>query len=152
MTDIAEWLGVALLSIAPIAEARVAIPVGVTLGLEPTRVFLLAVSLNIALFFPIYFGLSRFNHLVRGYFLIDRVTRMVSRRSDRLIKRYSVVGILILVSLPLPITGVYTGTILAWLFQLDWKKSALAVMLGGIVSASIVFIATLAAARLVSFF
>jgi len=47
------------------------------------------------------------------------------------------------VAIPLPITGAYTGTILAWLLGMDWRKAFPAVGLGVIVAGAVVLLITL---------
>jgi uncharacterized membrane protein len=47
------------------------------------------------------------------------------------------------VAVPLPLTGAYTGTILAWLLGMDWRKAFAAVGLGVIVAGVIVLLITL---------
>lgn len=45
--------------------------------------------------------------------------------------------------LPLPVTGVWTGTLIAWLFGLDWKRSFLAICLGVLIAGTIISVAML---------
>jgi len=40
--------------------------------------------------------------------------------------------------IPLPVTGAYTGSLAAWIFDIDKKKSFLAVVLGVMISGLIV--------------
>jgi len=51
-------------------------------------------------------------------------------RTSHLIEKYGFWGVTIFVAIPLPVTGAYTGTVAAWLFGLDRKKSLLAVLVG----------------------
>jgi uncharacterized membrane protein len=46
---------------------------------------------------------------------------------------------------PLPLTGAYTGTILAWLLDVDWRRAFPAGGLGVVVAGVIVFLITLGA-------
>jgi uncharacterized membrane protein len=43
------------------------------------------------------------------------------------------------IALPTPLTGTYTASILAWLLNLDWKKSFLAIALGSTIGALVIF-------------
>jgi uncharacterized membrane protein len=44
---------------------------------------------------------------------------------------------------PLPLTGAYTGTILAWLLGMDWRKAFLAVGVGVLIAGIVVLLITL---------
>ncbi len=62
-----------------------------------------------------------------------------------MVDKYGFWGLLLFVAVPLPFTGAYTGTILAWLLDTDWRKAFPAVGLGVIVAGLIVFLITLGA-------
>jgi uncharacterized membrane protein len=63
---------------------------------------------------------------------------MIHKKGSKYVEKYEVLGLAIFVGIPLPFTGVWTGSALAWLLDLDWKKSFLAVSLGVIIAACIV--------------
>jgi len=44
------------------------------------------------------------------------------------------------VAIPLPGTGAYSGSLAAWLLNLDWKHSFLAVGLGVIIAGLVVYL------------
>lgn len=58
---------------------------------------------------------------------------------DKIIK-YGYAGITLFVAIPLPITGAYTGTLVAWLMGLDAKKTFISVLAGVVISGIIVTI------------
>jgi uncharacterized membrane protein len=64
------------------------------------------------------------------------------------VDKYGFWGLTLLVAVPLPITGVYTGTALAWLLGMDWKKAFPATALGAVVAGVIVLLLTLGGAGL----
>ena len=53
------------------------------------------------------------------------------------VEKYGILGILIFVAIPLPLTGAWTGTLGAWILGLDRKKTILAVV-GGVVVAGVI--------------
>ncbi len=134
-----ELLPVIITTMLPVAELRGGIPLGIGLGLDPLTVILTTIIVNSLVFFPIYFCLK---HLYEGFFsqfswarkLIERV----HRRAGPFVERYGILGIVIFVGIPAPVTGAWTGTGIAWLLGLDWKKSFLAVCLGVVISSIIV--------------
>ena len=65
-------------------------------------------------------------------------------RSGEKIKKYGFWGLMFFVSLPIPGTGVYAGTIAAYLFNFETKKAFLANTFGIFISSVIVWVTTLA--------
>jgi uncharacterized membrane protein len=59
------------------------------------------------------------------------------------VDRYGFLGLALFVAIPLPLTGAYTGTILAWLLGTDWRKAFPAVALGVLVAGIVVLLVTL---------
>ena len=57
-----------------------------------------------------------------------------------MIKNYGVIGLMIFVMIPLPVTGAYIGTIAAYIFRIDYKKSLIAVSTGIAISSTIVIL------------
>ena len=59
---------------------------------------------------------------------------------------------MLFVGIPLPITGAYTGTIVAWFFGIERKKAYLALSLGIIMAGMIVTLVSLLGLEVFSFF
>ena len=51
-------------------------------------------------------------------------------KTQKVIKKYGVWGLMIFVMIPLPVTGAYIGTIAAFIFGISYQKSLLAVSIG----------------------
>ncbi|HLE02452.1 MAG TPA: small multi-drug export protein, partial [Dehalococcoidia bacterium] len=56
----------------------------------------------------------------------------VRDRGRPLVSKHGFLGLALFVAVPLPFTGVYSGTILSWLMGMDLKKSSLAIGLGAL--------------------
>ena len=52
-------------------------------------------------------------------------------------------ALMLLVGIPLPVTGAYTGTLLAWFFEIPRKRAYLALTLGIIIAGLIVSLVVL---------
>ncbi len=65
--------------------------------------------------------------LFRG--LIERLEKRAMSKSDN-IKRYEFWGLALFVGIPLPGTGAWTGSLIAALLDIDFKKAILAELLG----------------------
>jgi len=137
-----ELITVILLSILPISELRGAIPFGIISGLNPALVFVVAVVSNI-LIVPIIFFFLDYIHKHLLYFKIYNhlFGKFVERTQHRVhghISKYGYLGLTLFVATPLPVTGAYTGTLAAWLFDFERKKALLAIALGVIIAGIVV--------------
>ncbi|MCF7887339.1 MAG: small multi-drug export protein, partial [Candidatus Omnitrophica bacterium] len=63
--------------------------------------------------------------------------RRVEKRSD-VVKKWGFWGLVLLVAIPLPVTGAWTGTVAANLFELKIKKSFFAILIGVLIAGLIV--------------
>lgn len=134
-----------LASVSPISELRGGIPLGILeFGLDPLFTFFIAVIANILIFFPIFFALRLFyDRLLFRIPLFNKYLNHLRKRGKPVVDKYGFWGLTLFVAIPLPITGAYTGTILAWLFGMDWKKAFPSVGLGVIVAGVVVLLITL---------
>ncbi len=143
------YLLVALISLLPWVELRGAIPVGIiALGLNPLAVFGVSVLANVASMLPVLLGLEWGYSRFRRYAWVERCVRGVRERGREKIERYGFWGLAAFVSLPLPVTGAWTGTLLGWLFGLERKRVMGAVALGVITAGVIVTALSLFAAEM----
>ncbi len=144
---IGEIAWVLLATVSPISELRGGIPLGILeYGLDPLFVFLITVMANILIFFPVFLVLRLFyDKLLYRIPLFDKYLDNLRKRGKPIVERYGFWGLALFVAIPLPITGAYTGTILAWLVGMDWRKAFPAVALGVIVAGGIVLLLTLGA-------
>ena len=142
MTEKIAW--VLLITVLPISELRGGIPLGISLGLDPLFTFFIAIIANALIFFPIFFALRLFyNKILSRIPLFDKYLDRVRKIGKPKVEKYGFWGLTLFVAIPLPITGVYTGTVLAWLLDMDWKKAFPAVGLGVIVAGVVVLLITL---------
>jgi uncharacterized membrane protein len=141
--DIAKFL---LVTVSPISELRGGIPLGISLGLDPLFTFLIAIVANALIFFPGFFALRLFyDKFLFRIPLFDRYLDSLRKRGKPIVDKYGFWGLVLVVAVPLPLTGAYTGTILAWLLDVDWRRAFPAVGLGVVVAGVIVFLITLGA-------
>ncbi len=147
--NISDILMTIFLGIAPISELRGALPYAYYHGLSLPTAAALAVAVNL-LVFPL---LTFFLHFFHNFFyerwslyasIFERSVRSTQKKIEKKVARYGYIGLTLFVAVPLPITGAYTGTLGAWLFGMNRKKSFLAVSLGVFISATIVSLVLLA--------
>ncbi len=130
---------VMVFSTIPWVELRVAIPFGITKGLQPVVAFLAAVTASWAMIIPMFLILDLFYaQWLSRQPLVRHLVEEVRARGRGYVERWGVVGVGIYVSLPLPGPGVYSGAVLAWLFGLPRRQAILALAMGVVVSAFLV--------------
>jgi uncharacterized membrane protein len=125
----------------PVIELRGAIPLGIHLGLPPLEAMALAVAGNLAPIPLLYYVLLPAVSYLKGTGLFRRlVTSYVARseRESRRIKRYGLPGLILFVSIPLPVTGAWTGCLIALLLGYSLGRTMLALALGTLVAGTIV--------------
>ena len=131
-----------ILSILPIAELRGGIPYALLKGYPIWQAWLGCVAANFLVGPIVFVFLNTLHKLLYGITfykrLFDWFERRVRNKTAHLIDKYGFWGVAIFVAIPLPVTGAYTGSMAAWLFKLDFKRSMLAVMVGVIIAGIIV--------------
>lgn len=141
---------VALTAMMPLAELRGGIPLGIALGMDPVSAFVFAVIFNVLVFFPVYFGMKLFYERVFSKLhVFNKYLNKVRKSGKPYVEKYGIAGLAAFVAVPLPMTGAYSGAFLAWLLNMEWKKSFLAVAIGVAVAGIIVLGVSLGALNLV---
>lgn len=141
-----QQLRVFFLSMVPLIEQRGAIPLGFLYNMEPLTIFLLSLFGSII---PSPFILLLFTRIYRfleskPFFkrLVDLIDAKIAKNRDALEKRKEL-GLIIFVAIPLPTTGIWTGSAVAAFLGLDFKKSLLCNFIGGVISAAIITVVCL---------
>ena len=70
--------------------------------------------------------------------LFDKFVIRTRKKIEGNIKKWGFWGLMIFVMIPLPVTGAYTGSFAAWLFNIPKRKAFLSVSLGVIIAGVIV--------------
>jgi len=66
-----------------------------------------------------------------------------TKRRGKIINKYERIGLALFVAIPLPITGAWTGSLIAVLFGLKFKHAFLSIFIGILIAGVIVTCATL---------
>ena len=134
------------MSMVPIIELRGAIPYGIATGMPPLEAALLAVLGNmIPVPFIVLFIRQVFKFLRRWKWFrpkIDYLERRANQKSA-IVKKFRLVGLAILVAIPLPGTGAWTGALAAAILNIRLNRSIPAIFLGVCVAAVLVTMLTL---------
>ena len=147
---------IAVLSILPISELRGAIPYGYLNNLSLSEVLIISVLFNCLVPVIGFFFLSTLHKLLLKIEVYRRVVGSLIERArvnvGAKVQKYGILGLVLFVGIPLPITGAWTGTLGAWVLGLDRKKSFLAITLGVLMSAAIVTAVLLTGSQLAGLF
>ncbi len=139
----ADMLRVFLAAMTPIGELRLSIPLGIWgLDMAWQRVLLLSLTGNMVPVLPLLFGLERASPLLHrlpgpfGRLWKWRTERIRTNYRER-IDRYGIVALVLIVGIPLPFTGAWTGSLVAWMFHVP-KRRALPSIAAGVLVAGVV--------------
>lgn len=125
----------------PVLELRGAIPFGLAFGLPPGLVFLLAVVGNmLPMPFILFYLRAVLRWLRRRPWWGKKIDWLESRAhlKGRMVRKYRVLGLVILVAIPLPGTGAWTGALVATIFRLPIRRALLSILAGVLVAGGIV--------------
>ncbi|MEI6054249.1 MAG: small multi-drug export protein [Candidatus Saccharibacteria bacterium] len=139
----------------PLIEQRGAIPVGtIAYGINPFLVFFVSLAGS---FVPAPFVYLFFNKILAWMKTVkafDKFTEFVDKKVQKgakKIEKYMEVGLITFVGIPLPTTGLWTGSAIAAFLGLNFKKSMLCVFLGGVISAMIITAVSVIAPKILGF-
>jgi len=146
------WLVIVGLSMAPVFELRGGIPYGLSQGLPAGLVFLVAVLGNLAVVPVLLWGFERAERLLRrarwGEVLFVKTVER-ARRKGRWIERWGPIGLVLLVAIPLPGTGAWTGAVAARVLGMPCRKALPWIAVGVLIAGLLVLFASLGAFHLV---
>ena len=138
MEPIYKYMSVFLLSMVILIEQRGAIPLGLAICLDPMSVLVVSFLGSLV---PVPFILLFFNFIFEWIKkvkflkpLSDLIEKKIRKNTPK-IEKYKEIGLIAFVAIPLPTTGLWTGSAVASFLGLDFKKSFLCAALGGIISA-----------------
>ncbi|MCF7873920.1 MAG: small multi-drug export protein [Candidatus Omnitrophica bacterium] len=131
-------VGVATL---PIFELRGSIPLGVSFGLSIYKVYFLSVLGNLIPVLPLLLFFKFFFHKLEKVKFVGKFFswwfRRVEKKSES-VKKWGFWGLVLLVAIPLPVTGAWTGTVAANLLEIKTKKAFLAILIGVLIAGLVV--------------
>jgi len=147
LETVGKELCVLFCSMLPIIELRGAIPLGAALGLEWWLCYILAVIGNIL---PVPFILLFIKKIIKwmsscriSFFnkLANWIIRKAEKNRDR-IEKYSFWGVCIFVAIPLPMTGAWTGLLVAAFIDMKFWKALLSCFIGVLIAGTVMSLAS----------
>ena len=124
-------------AMTPVLELRGAIPVGVAAGLPPAVACAVSIVGNLV---PVPFIIL----LTRRIFDWLRRTHL----KGRLVRKYRLAGLMILVAIPLPGTGAWTGALVAAVLDIRLRHAMPAIAMGVVIAGIIITALTMGVVHL----
>jgi uncharacterized membrane protein len=145
-----KYITIFLSSMVPVIELRGGIPLGIALGVHPITSALISI-LGSTLVMPIIFFTIRpiLNYFLSMNVFKHRLERFIDKtlRKSENVKKYGFFGLTIFVGIPLPGTGAWTGTLIAALLDMRFKRAFLSIFLGNVMAAVIMLLLTTSAVK-----
>jgi uncharacterized membrane protein len=145
--EVASALTILLLGAIPLFEARYAIPAALVAGYQPVEAFLLGLAGNLLPIIPLLLLLGPVSDfLIRRSALADRFFRWLFERTRAKLQGLEKVEALALfafVAVPLPMTGAWSGCVVAFIFDVPFRYALPAIALGAFVAALVTTLPTL---------
>ena len=144
-TYIGKIMATFLISMVPIIELRGALPIGVSMGLPPLTALGVSIVGNMVPVPFIIIFIRRILDWMHKFEKFDRIATRVEAKAakggEKLVK-YEMFGLFLLVAVPLPGTGAWTGSLVAALFDLRLKNAIPIIFAGVLTAGVIVFLIT----------
>ncbi len=134
---------VMLVAALPIIELRGAIPVGISLGLAPIHATILSF---IGSMIPVPFILFTIRPIFNYMKTTKTFKKLIHKLTDRSmegsgkIQKYGVWGLLLFVAIPLPGTGVWSGSLAAALLDMRFKWAFPTIFIGNLIAGVLIML------------
>ena len=142
-TTLGKWIATIIISMVPVIELRAGIPYGVGFGLPYWEAFIAAFIGNMI---PIPFILLLLRRIFEWLKTYDKTRGLVEKLEQRAhlkgekVAKYREIGLFILVAIPLPGTGAWTGALVASVLDIRMKKALPIIALGVLTAGLIVLL------------
>ena len=134
-------IAVVVLAAMPVSELRGAIPLGLAMGFSPVKTYVLAFAGNLLPVVPLLFLLQPISEKLRHISVFERFFDWLfarTRRKAALVEKFEVLGLILFVAIPLPVTGAWTGCVAATLFKIRFRYAFMAIIAGVLLAGLIV--------------
>ena len=141
-----EWYEVVFVSALPVVELRGGIPLALYAGFTPLQAYVLSVLGNLIPVPFLLLTLHKIAEIAQRWSLTARVFGKLLLRTEKkrdIIDRYGYPGLALFVSVPLPVTGAYTGCLLAFILGLKPLKATIYIAAGVVVAGIVVIAASM---------
>lgn len=143
---------VLLVSMLPIIELRGAIPVAMAMGMSATHAFITCFLGSLIPVPILLLGIRPVFSWLKGTVIYNKIIHKLIHRTlnkSYYVEKYGFWGLLLFVAIPLPGTGVWSGTLAAVLLDIRFKVAFPAILIGNFIAG--IFIMTLSQGAFLTF-
>jgi|LGOV01.1.fsa_nt_gb uncharacterized membrane protein len=137
----------------PLIEARTAMPIAIAFGLSPLEAFISAYLGSLAVLpLALYLASPFFNWLKKVKFIsrwargihayIYKKGRKIRDREKKCkfsVRQWKIIGLFFFVGIPLPLTGIWSGSVVAQVIKLDKKTAAWVIAIANLMGTTLIF-------------
>lgn len=142
-----EWLAVVLISLIPGLEGRVAIPFALSsilaAPLSPVLALFCAFAGSIIPVLPVIYATRKIKNKFFTGFMQERFSNKLAQLSQQTSTLKKLVILAGFVAIPLPLTGAWSGSLIAGLSDLNIWQSFVAISIGSLIACSIILLVSL---------
>lgn len=137
------YLSVFLAGMTPYLNLKLAIPLGLSMGLPVVNVLFFALAGDILPALAILYALGPLSDFLRKRSkrfdnLMEKIFHKTRQQNFERFHKYGAWGLMLFISTPLPGSGNVTGGIIAFILGMSYRKTALIVTGGSIISALLI--------------
>lgn len=152
-TVVGKFLSTLFISMAPVVELRLGLPYGIAQGLDYPLALIAAIIGNMIPVPFIVVYIERIFAWLRRHFdkldsLIEKLENKAHLKGEK-VKKYGPLGLIILVAIPLPGTGAWTGALVAAFLSMRVKQAVPSILLGVCIAAAIMTALTFGVIKIV---
>ena len=131
----------------PVIESRGSIPYGIlVLNLPWYNVIFVSIIANFLITIPIIYLLDPVSKYFRRFYISKKFFNWLFARSKKkggIINKLKLLGLIIFIGIPLPVTGAWTGCVAANIFRINKFYTLIGVFFGILLSVTIITALTL---------
>lgn len=134
------------ISMLPFFELRFSIPYGILNNIPWQETFIIAVAGNFLPIIPLLLLLEKVLNFLNRFVIFEKFYSYVMEKTHKnkgIVEKYGRLGLFIFVAIPLPGSGVYTGSAIAMLLGMRKRESLPSLTLGMLVAGVLVTSATM---------
>lgn len=134
---------VILVSMMPISELRGSIPLGISLGFSPEKSAFISILGNMAIVPVLLLIIQPIFSLLKRIDFFEKLLDKIEKRAADKVKNYKkieIIGLFLLVAIPFPTTGVYTGCVAANVLNIKFKNALISICAGVLLAGLIVYL------------
>lgn len=129
-----------LIAMIPVLELRAAIPAGIASGLSPLAAYGIAVAGNLLPVPAVILLVRRIFAWFRKKKILASLFEKLEKRArekGRMVHRYRLLGLMLLVAIPLPGTGAWTGAMVAAFLDISLRRALPAIFVGLVIAGAV---------------